>query len=245
MKGVPGQPLPLSFWAGLVLLFSSACSLGADEDLRLEPIQVPMQSDKSLEPAEKSAPSEQGVKAAPSSASEANHKKTYLYQGQHEFDPELKRPDSPVEPTSTGADWETIHARDKDLVLASFAIKRFAGETSHLKIDPIRYLAPKSQAPAIEETEHLEPGFSRQQKPLIFHSKSAGFAGPSPGWDALLTASFEEKEPTRRAGVSEETSTSLPPQKTILLLQIDEDPIDLSNGNETINTFRYRQRSGE
>ena len=186
MKVLPGQRWLLGLSVGLILLSSSACSLGTDDELHLEPIQVPMRSEKGLE-SPQPPHIEKGEKVAPSPAtkpgqkpaSEANRKTTYLYQGQHEFDPELRGPDSPGESPSKGASWETIHARDKDLVLARFGMARFtAGETSRLKIDPIRYLVPKSPAPSADETELPDPGFVRQKKPhvlTVFYINAAGF----------------------------------------------------------------------
>lgn len=252
MKMLSGQGWLLGLWAGLILLFASACSLGTDDELRLEPIQVPMRSEKGLEPPQ-SSHLEKGEKAIASPATkpgqkparEAHRKTTYLYQGQHEFDPELRRPDSPGEPLSNGGEWETIHARDKDLVLARFGMARFTA-TFHLKIDPIRYRMPHKPSPRVEATESFTPGFVRQEKPLIFRSRSAGFARHPLGWDELLTPSFQKKEPARPAEVLAETPHTLRLRKTLLLLQADdEDPLDLLNGNATLNRHRYRQRAGE
>lgn len=253
MKMLWGQGWPLGLWAGLILIFASACSLGTDDELRLEPIQVPMRSEKGLE-SPQSSHLEKGEKAIPSPATKpgqkparpTNRKTTYLYQGQHEFDPELRRPDSPGEPLSNGGDWETIHARDKDLVLARFGMARFtAGKTFHLKIDPIRYWVPHKPSPQVEATESLAPGFVRHKTPLIFRSRSAGFARHPLGWDELLTASFQKKEPARPVEVLADTTDTLRLRRTLLLLQADEDPLDLLNGDATLNRHRYRQRAGK
>ena len=253
MKVLPGQRGLLGLWVGLILLSSSACSLGTDDDLHLEPIQVPMRSEKGLGSLKKSPHLEKSEKAAPSPATkpgqkparEAHRQTTYLYQGQHEFDPELRRPDSSGEAPSKGASWETIHARDKDLVLAGFGMARFTGsETTRLKIDPIRYRVPQKPFTSVAETEFLDPGFARQNKPMIFRSRSAGFTNHPPGWDKLLTASFQKKEPASDAGVSAETTHTLRLRKTLLLLPADEE-LDLLNGDETINRHRYRQRARE
>jgi len=244
MKALIGQRWPLGLWLGWVLFSLSACSVGTDEELSLEPIQVPMRSDQSLEPSPIPQP-EKGDTAAPApepgkkSASEANRKTTYLYQGQHEFDPELRGPDFLDTPPSEGASWETVHARDKDLVLAEFGIARFAaGETSRLRLDPIRYWVPQKPSWSAAEVEPLDPEFARHQKPLIFRSRSAGFASHPLGWDVLLASSFQGQEPGPE--VSEEVPDTLPRRKTILLLKADDDQLDLLNGHEAINRHRYR-----
>jgi len=50
MKALFGQRWHSGLWVGWVLFSLSACSVGTDEELSLEPIQVPMRSDQSLEP---------------------------------------------------------------------------------------------------------------------------------------------------------------------------------------------------
>jgi len=64
MKALIGQRWPLCLWVGWVLFSLLACSVGTDEELSLEPIQVPMRSDQSLEPSPIPQP-EKGDTAAP------------------------------------------------------------------------------------------------------------------------------------------------------------------------------------